>query len=117
MKKTKMNNSIFAIDVYKHGPMWVFDDASVGLVKEPFVAGADTLIDKLAVGRDKITLIFSTIPFPDHKVVIERKATNPPAGTDYYCEAMQHELWLCPALNLYYPLSPEKLYVNYRLNN
>ncbi len=115
--KTKINNSIYAIEVYKHGLMWVFDDANVGLVKEPFVAGADTLIDILAGENEKITLIFSTIQFPDHKIVIERKETNPPAGTDYYCEAMKHELWLCPALNLYYLESPAKLYVNYRLNN
>jgi hypothetical protein len=25
--------------------MWVFDDPSLGLVKEPFVGGADTMID------------------------------------------------------------------------
>ena len=115
--KTKNNNSIYAIEVYKHKTMWVFDDERVGLAKEPFVAGADTLIDKLAGEKEKITLIFSTIPFPDHQIVIERKNTNPPAGTDYFCEALHHKLWLCPALNLYYPVSPEKLYVNYKLND
>ena len=39
-----MNNSIFVIRPYKSNGMWVFDDERVGLDKEPFVAGADTMI-------------------------------------------------------------------------
>jgi hypothetical protein len=27
--------------------MWVFDDPRVGLAQEPFVAGADTMIDRV----------------------------------------------------------------------
>ncbi len=38
-------NSICAIHPYKYEGLWVFDDPHVGLVKEPFVAGADTIID------------------------------------------------------------------------
>jgi putative methionine-R-sulfoxide reductase with GAF domain len=37
-----MNNSIFVIKPYKWEGMWVFDDPKLGLVKEPFVGGADT---------------------------------------------------------------------------
>ena len=40
-----MKNAIFVIKPYKWNGMWVFDDERVGLVKEPFVAGADTMID------------------------------------------------------------------------
>ena len=40
-----MKNSIFVIKPYKWNGMWVFDDERVGLDKEPFVAGADTMID------------------------------------------------------------------------
>ena len=40
-----MKNSIFVIKPYKCEGLWVFDDANVGLVKEPFVGGADTMID------------------------------------------------------------------------
>ncbi len=40
-----MKNSIFVINPYKWNGMWVFDDERVGLDKEPFVAGADTMID------------------------------------------------------------------------
>ena len=40
-------NAINVISPYKHHGMWVFDDARVGLVQEPFVSGADTWIDVL----------------------------------------------------------------------
>ena len=48
-----MKNSIFVIRPYKWNGMWVFDDERVGLDKEPFVAGADTMIDTciLRTGR------------------------------------------------------------------
>ena len=39
-------NSITVIKPYKWEGLWVFDDDRVDLVKEPFVAGADTWIDK-----------------------------------------------------------------------
>jgi hypothetical protein len=35
-------NAINVISPYKHHGMWVFDDARVGLVQEPFVSGAVT---------------------------------------------------------------------------
>ena len=40
-----MNNSIFVIKPYKWEGLWVYDDPNVGLDKEPFVGGADTMID------------------------------------------------------------------------
>ena len=40
-----MHNSIFVIKPYKWEGLWVFDDDRVGLVREPFVAGADRMID------------------------------------------------------------------------
>jgi hypothetical protein len=40
-------NVINVIAPYKHQGMWVFDDPRVGLVQEPFVAGADTIIDRV----------------------------------------------------------------------
>jgi hypothetical protein len=40
-------NSIFLIVPYRHAGAWVFDDAPRGLQKEPFVSGADTMIDRL----------------------------------------------------------------------
>ena len=39
-------NAINIIAPYKHHGQWVFDDSRVGLSQEPFVAGADTWIDR-----------------------------------------------------------------------
>ena len=33
-------NSLMVISPYKHHGMWVFDDPSVGLDKEPFIAAS-----------------------------------------------------------------------------
>jgi hypothetical protein len=38
-------NAIHVISLYGHHGMWVFDDARVELVQEPFVFGADAWID------------------------------------------------------------------------
>jgi hypothetical protein len=43
-------NDINVISPYKHHGMWVFDDPRVRLVQEPFVAGADTWIDRVVAG-------------------------------------------------------------------
>lgn len=112
----KNNNSIFTLEVYKEGKMWVFDDPRVGLVKEPFVAGADTFIDLFAKEKKAITIVFSTIKFPDYlvKVDLVKRSKNNNYGTDYICKKLKHELWLCPALNLYYPISPKEIYINFK---
>lgn len=65
-------NSIMVIAPYRHLGMWVFDDERVGLVQEPFVGGADTLID-LAVqhipnAQKGFRLVFSANPFPGHNL-------------------------------------------------
>src|SRR6516165_12624367 len=61
-------NAINVISPYKHHGMWVFDDARVGLVQEPFVSGADTWIDRVVAdipnAENGFTLIFSKTPFP-----------------------------------------------------
>jgi hypothetical protein len=60
-------NEINVISPYKHLGMWVFDDARVGLNQEPFVAGADTWIDRVVAdipNADRgFALIFSCAAF------------------------------------------------------
>lgn len=109
-----MTNSIFSIEVYKYQGLWVFDDDRVGLVKEPFVAGADTLIDSFAEGKEKLIIIFSDIEFPDYRIVVDQESILAESGTHYICTERNHKLWLCPALNLYYPISPKKIFIDYK---
>ncbi|MFZ0149939.1 MAG: hypothetical protein WBX95_09625 [Xanthobacteraceae bacterium] len=64
-------NAINVIAPYKHHGQWVFDDPRVGLSQEPFVAGADTWIDRVVAdipdAERGFTLIFSGAPFPGHQ--------------------------------------------------
>jgi hypothetical protein len=61
-------NEIHVISPYKYHGTWVFDDARVGLLQEPFVAGADTWIDRgvadIPKAEQGFTLIFSARLFP-----------------------------------------------------
>lgn len=40
-------NAISVIAPYKYLGMWVFDDEKVRLVQEPFVRGADQILDRV----------------------------------------------------------------------
>lgn len=109
-------NAIHTIAPYKWNGQWVFDDESVGLVKEPFVAGADTLIDKISDGATSCVMLFSEFPFPgaDHKIKKLGKGIG--GGTDYYHEGLDHRLWLCPALFKYYPKAPKNIYIQIKVS-
>jgi hypothetical protein len=100
-----MNNSIFVIKPYKWEGLWVFDDANVGLVKEPFVGGADTMIDVVTANlpnADKGFLaIFSANYFPDAQVVLDWVRADG-GGNVYRWKEKDMEGWLCPALLRYF---------------
>lgn len=93
--------------------MRVFDDPKVGLHREPFVSGIDTMIDKLV---EKITdaekgfrLVFSENPFPGYDVKLEWRRTEH-GGNWYHSSALKTEGWLCPALFKYFERAPKELY-------
>jgi hypothetical protein len=106
-------NSLFVLTPYKHEGLWVFDDATVGLVKEPFVLGIDIMLDRLTSeipGAEKgFTLIFSPQPFPGYSAELHWKRTEY-EGNWYYCPQFEIEGWLCPALFKYFDEVPEKLF-------
>lgn len=109
-----MTNAIMTIHPYKYNGLWVFDDDSVGLDKEPFVSGADDIIDVMVVNlpdpESGFNLIFSGIPFPGHQY--EFKRLSPEAdGWWYLHEATDMHGWLCPALFKYFDEAPDKLFV------
>ncbi len=109
-------NAIMKIHAYKHQGQWVFDDDDRGLVKEPFVAGADTLLDIISEGKNAAHLIFSANDFPKVTHVINRvgeSAGSYGGGTDYVFEApgITLPVWLCPALFKFFKEAPETIYV------
>jgi hypothetical protein len=107
-------NTINVIAPYRYHGTWVFDDPRVGLVQEPFISGADTLIDHAVaniLGADRgFFLIFSGRPFSGHTIrLIWRRSDMD--GNWYYSEGLDHEAWLCPALLKYFDDAPKALYV------
>ena len=107
-------NVINVISPYKHAGMWVFDDPQAGLLREPFVAGADTMIDRVVAGipdaERGFNMIFSASPFPGHHYRLEwRRAEN--GGDWYYSSQLGLEGWLCSALFCYFAEAPKELYI------
>ena len=99
---------------YQYEGLWVFDDPAVGLTREPFIAGIDTMIDKLvapiADAQRGFRAIFSAAPFPGYDLKLEWRREES-GGNWYYCSKFQMEGWLCPALLKYFPSAPREIYV------
>jgi hypothetical protein len=106
-------NSVQVLRPYKYEGLWVFDDASVGLHHEPFVSGADEMIDRLVANIPKaqkgFRLIFSPQPFPDYMAkLVWRRAEND--GNWYFSAVLGLEGWLCPAMYKYFETAPKEIY-------
>jgi hypothetical protein len=107
-------NAIVAIHPYKFEGLWVFDDASKGLNKEPFISGADLIIDRMVQeipnAEHGFTLLFSSAPFPGFGFEFEWRRADL-SGNWYYNKILDLEGWLCPALLKYFESPPKNLYV------
>lgn len=110
-------NAIMAIHPYKSKGLWVFDDANVGLVQEPFVSGADTIIEQLAQriphADSGFTLLFSAGPFPGYHALLEWRREDM-GGHWYYSQEIDAEGWLCPALFEYFETAPPRIYAQFK---
>lgn len=111
-------NAINVIAPYRRYGMWVFDDPKVGLVEEPFVGGADTLLDRVTAhipnAEAGFVLVFSAQAFPGFEYRLEWRR---PDGTGNVYAAPDldgAEGWLCPALLRYFASPPAELYVQVR---
>lgn len=93
--------------------MWVFDDERVGLAREPFVAGADTIIDVAVAERgignaeQGFVLLFSAQPFPGADMHLQWVREE--MGGNVY-RWRDREGWLCPALFRYFPQAPKEIH-------
>ena len=123
-------NQINVIAPYRHLGGWAFDDDATGLLREPFVAGADIAIDKivnqLEIKGDKIKMTFSASEFPGYDIKLEYLVWDWLGDGDFYCIVDQFDkkdgeiqhwegdmfiLWLCPALLKYFDDAPKESYV------
>lgn len=107
-------NAIMVISPYKDQGTWVFDDASSGLVKEPFVAGVPEMIDVLVKdvpdAEHGFRLLFSAAPFPGYQKKLSWLRGD--MGGNYYAlDNPPMEGWICPALFKYYEKAPPALFV------
>ncbi len=107
-------NAIMVIAPYRYQGAWVFDDRTVGLVKEPFVAGVPEMIDVLVKDIPNadggFRLLFSAQAFPGHQKVL--KWLRGDGGGNYYSfDDPPMEGWICPAMFKYYEKAPANLYV------
>ena len=110
-------NSIMVINPYRYGDMWVFDDDQVGLVREPFVAGADKMIDRMVVtipnAESGFSLLFSAQPFPGYQIKLDWQRPEY-GGNWYYSAELDMEGWLCPALLKYFDEAPKAFYAQFK---
>lgn len=102
------------IHPYRDCGMWVFDDESVGLWKEPLVRGADKVCDMLAEdipgAENGFDLMFEDSGFATS---IRLDWLREEDGWNlYFCPELGVEGWLCPALLLYYSKAPQHLYIS-----
>lgn len=106
-------NALLTIAPYRFADTWVFDDDRVGLVREPFVAGADRILDLLTANIPDAArgfrLTFSAQPFPGYQArfVIDRPES---CGHWYRWPDREVEGWLCPALFKYFETAPPEIY-------
>jgi len=107
-------NQINVIAPYRHLDMWVFDDPRVGLSQEPFVGGADTMLDRvtsvIAGAENGFVLVFSGESFPGFQFHLEWIRPDG-SGNVYYSKELDAEGWLCPALLRYFDSVPSNLFI------
>jgi hypothetical protein len=106
-------NALHVIAPYRYLGMWVFDDAAVGLVQEPFVGGAEVIIDHwvrhISNAEGGFRMIFSAEPFPGftlHLLWLRAELS----GNVYRVAGTKMDGWLCPALLKYFNEPPPEIF-------
>lgn len=112
--QSSSTNSIMVIAPYFYQGSWVFDDQSVGLKREPFVAGIPEMIDEMTKdnpdAKDGFRLLFSAKEFPGHQKQLSW-LRGEKGGNYYMLNDPPMEGWLCPALFKYYSEPPPQIFV------
>jgi hypothetical protein len=113
-------NSIFVIHLYEKDGIWMFDDANVGLLAEPFVGSTNKIIDEsskhIPQANLGFNLFFATQPFPGYQLELNWRREEV-AGHWYYADNLDLEGWLCPAMFKYFEKPPQKIYALFEAIN
>ena len=112
-----MSNQIQVIKPYKWNGLWVFDDPAVGLNREPFVGGANIMIDvatdEIENAENGFLLLFSSAEFPGYRFRLDW-VREEFGGNVYFWDKANIEGWLCPALLRYFDKAPKRLFIEIR---
>lgn len=109
-----IGNSIFRILTRREDGLWVFDDGRFGVVAQPFVFGADLILEKMAaesgVQGERLNAVFAAFPFPgsEHTLKFVREETE---GFMYRWEEQNLQGWLSPSLLNYFNEPPDKIFL------
>lgn len=81
------------------------------------VAGADTLLDLIAEGKESVTLSMDTKPFKgSDELILLRLCDSSTGGGDYFMKTyagqpINQELWLCDVTLFVFGDMPEKIFI------
>jgi hypothetical protein len=104
------NNSIMMIDCYRKYGTWVFDDQARGLVAEAFVCGTQDIIDRcMPKPSDSCRLTISANEFPGARHRVDLVGAEH-GGHWYLHREYGIKGWLCPALLLFFPEAPQRIW-------
>ena len=106
-------NSIFIIQPYRKGSVWVFDEPALGIQSEPFVTFANKIIDlicsEIPDAEKGFDLIFSKNEFPGWKYKFDWVKPEF-GGNTYWSEDLKEYFYLCPVLNVFIDPAPPCIY-------
>jgi hypothetical protein len=106
-------NEIQIIKPYRLLDTWVFDDESLEIKKEPFVAGIPDIIDELVKdipnAEKGFKLFFSDKPFPGYQVKLDWERAEY-GGNWYRCAKYNKSGWLCACMYNYMAEAPKNFY-------
>ena len=115
-------NAIHMIHPYKSDGVWMFDDKRKNISREPFVSGADEILDFISEYEQKCVLLFSGDRFPGCTFRLNKTYDEGKGAWYSLCQLAQNKNckditnikhgWLCAVVTYYFNGSvPKEIYV------
>jgi hypothetical protein len=107
---------------YKEGGSWYIDlpeylaqGGSLGELQ--MVAGADTMLDRMAGGAEEVWLLFSPVPFDGADELVMTARCAPEVSGAYYLlkqyegQYIEQPMWLCGVTDFVFGELPSHIYI------